>query len=275
MAKRAADLIAKLGREEDEFLRREFLAPMGAAGKVRVRLGGVVCEMSVTLRPPGFTEGWAILRPRSHREAEVVREAPMADVKRYLAFFPRARLVAASLVGKTWLGVPAAAPQKGIRVKGVAPIVFAPSLRMFETAVVRFDGTLFLHESSERAAMAGWLRGQLEADLPAAELRKSGLTEPERAAYAVQWKLRAEMRKPPEQRRLERALALAGAELVRYEPHADRMTVTWRVDGREHTCIVSADDLTVVSAGICLDGGDRDFDLTTLVPVLREHRARR
>ncbi|MBI2919764.1 MAG: hypothetical protein HYY18_01615 [Planctomycetes bacterium] len=275
MAKRAADLIQKLGREEDEFLRREFLAPVRAAGKVRVRLGGIVCEMAVVRRPGGFEDGWAILKPVSHREAEVVRAAPLADVKRYLGLFPRGRLVAAWIVGRAWLGVPAAAPEKGARVEGVAPIAFAGALRMFETAVVRFDGALFLYESSERAAMAGWLRGQLEEDVAPADLKKSGLTAPEREAYAIQWKMRAEMRKPPEQRRLERALALAGAELVSYEPRAGLLTVTWRVDGAVHTSLVSGDDLTVVSAGICLDGADRDFDLTTLVPVLREHRARR
>ena len=64
----------------------------------------------------------------------------------------------------------------------------------------------------------------------------------------MQWKLREEMRKPAEQRRLESALGAADAQLVRYEARSDRLTVTYLVDGRECTAIVDRGDT---------DGGER------------------
>ncbi|MEK7469748.1 MAG: hypothetical protein AAB074_20435 [Planctomycetota bacterium] len=268
------DLIQRLASSDRASLAREFLSPVFASGRVRLRLSGVVVEMQITRRPAGFSSGWAILRPTSPRTAEVLRPAPLAEVKRFLDLFPRARLVAAALHGSTWLALPTAAPQKGVRVKGLAPVALAPRLALFDTAVTRFDGSLFLFESAERASTAGWLRAQLEAGTAPDGLRRAGLVPAEREAYAMQWKLREELRKPPDQRRLEEALGAADAALVKYSARSDQLTVTYIVDGREFTSIVERGDLTVVSAGICLDGTDRTFDLTSLVSVMREARRR-
>ncbi|MCC6737621.1 MAG: hypothetical protein IT452_01140 [Planctomycetia bacterium] len=267
------DLIRSLAAADRAAFSREVLAPVFETGGVRLRLNGVACEF-VVKRPREFEAGFHILRLVSPREAEVVRPAPLADVRRYLALFPRARFVAAALHGSTWLGLPSAPPEKGVRVRGLAPIAIAQRLQLFDTALVRFDGTLFLFESAERAATAGWLRSQLDDGTAPDALRRPGLLPAEREAYATQWKLREEMRKPPEQRRLEAALGAADAELVRYAARSDQLTVTYLVDGREVTSIVERGTLTVVSAGICLDGTDAEFDLTSLVSVLREARRR-
>ena len=261
----ARDLIDRFGREEDAFLQAEFLAPVTRGAKVRVRIAGIVCELAVA----SPVEGIAVLRPRSHREAEVLREATKAEAKRYLSLFPRARLVATFKHGATWLGTPAGAPQKGIRVEGLVPIAFAPSLQPFQTAVVRFDGAMFLLESTERPAEAAFLRGELAKGTE--EPARKGLTDFERRAYAAALRLKLEMEKSEEERRLEGALKAAGAELDGFAERHGAFTVRWRVDGVTYTSIVTKGDFTVVSSGICLSGRDRDFDLTSLVSVMREH----
>lgn len=263
----AGDLIDRFGREEDAFLRTQFLAPVGRGAAVRVRIAGIVCELAV----PAAEEGIALLRPRSHREAEVVRPATRTEVKKYLDLFPRARIVVTYLHGGTWLGIPAAAPAKGIRVEGWVPIALGKELRLFQTAVVRFDGALFLLESTERPAEAQYLRDELRKGTPETGLARKGLTPPERGAYAFQQELEKERSKSAEERRLEQALKTAGAELQDFREKDGAFTVNWKVDGRPYTSIVARSDLTVISSGVCLSDQDSDFDLTSLVGVMRQH----
>lgn len=264
---RARDLIDKFGREEDAFLKTQFLAPVGRGAAVRVRIAGMVCELAVK----AAEEGIALLRPRSHREAEVVRPATRSEVKKYLDLFPRARVVVTYRHGDTWLGIPAAAPEKGITLSGWVPIAFGKELKVFQTAVVRFDGSLFLLESTERPAESAYLREELRKGTPAEELRRKGVTEPERGAYWFQLELQKEESKSADERRLEQALKMAGAELTGFHEKDGHFTVGWKVDGRAYTSLVAKGDLTVVSSGICLSERDRDFDLTSLVGVMRQH----
>jgi hypothetical protein len=265
---RSRDLIDRFGKEEDAFLRAEFVAPVTAGGKVRVRIAQVVCEMTVRDPRPGLM----VLRPRSAREAAIAREASLGEARRYLRLFPRARLVASLRYGETWLGLPAAAPAKGVRVEGLVPITLAKGLQLFQTVVVRFDGSLFLQETTERHAVAAFLRDELDRATLPGEVRRSGLTGPERLAYAHQHEFQREMAMGADERRLRRALELAGASLHDFTEREGIFTVRYRVDGTLHTSLVGKRDLTVVSAGICLSGQDSDFDLTSLVGVLRQHR---
>lgn len=259
---RARDLIDRFGREEGDFLRSEFLAPV-AGSRVRARIGGIACELKVRDPRPGL---W-VLKPTSPREAAIVREATAAEAKRYRGLFPKARVVATLAQGATWLGLAAAAPAKGIRVEGLVPIAFGRALRRFDTAVLRFDGALFLHEATERPAEAKHLRDAFEArrapDRP-------GLRPAEREAFARAVAARNEEEKSDDERRLERALKLAGADLIGFDARAGAFTVRYRVDGRPFEAVVDGQDLTVVSAGICLSERDHDFDLTSLVGVMRE-----
>ena len=70
---------------------------------------------------------------------------------------------------------------------------------------------------------------------------------------------------------LRRSLRTAGAVLLGHRDRGD----AWLVDylgpaGGRHAAVVAKHDLTVLSAGICLDGCERDFDLTSLVRVVEE-----
>jgi hypothetical protein len=50
----------------------------------------------------------------------------------------------------------------------------------------------------------------------------------------------------------------------------DVYTVTYEVDGQRHVSAVSKKDLSVHLDGICLSGEDENFDLQSLVGVIRE-----
>ncbi len=71
--------------------------------------------------------------------------------------------------------------------------------------------------------------------------------------------------------RIRRALEHAGATLESFWfGDDDAVAVRYSVDGNTHVSVVRRKDLSVVSAGICLSGLDRQFDLSSLVSVMRE-----
>ena len=72
-----------------------------------------------------------------------------------------------------------------------------------------------------------------------------------------------------EERRLRDALHMGGGELRDFRDRGDFWQVEWTTrNGEHHTSAISKNDLTVISSGICLSGGDRNFDLQSLVGVI-------
>src|SRR6185369_12071457 len=100
------------------------------------------------------------------------------------------------------------------------------------------------------------------------------LTAEERLAYAQSYwphfEASEEGQRSRDERRLRDALAHAGADLKGYVERQDVYTVTYEVDGQRHVSAVAKKDLAVQVAGICLSGEDENFDLQSLVGVIRE-----
>lgn len=69
--------------------------------------------------------------------------------------------------------------------------------------------------------------------------------------------------------RLRDALHMGGGELREFRDRGEFWQVEWTTrNGEHHTSAISKGDLTVISSGICLSGGDRNFDLQSLVGVI-------
>lgn len=69
--------------------------------------------------------------------------------------------------------------------------------------------------------------------------------------------------------RLREALRMGGGDLQDFRDQGEFWQVEWTTrDGERHTSAISKGDLTVISSGICLSGGDRNFDLQSLVGVV-------
>ena len=84
--------------------------------------------------------------------------------------------------------------------------------------------------------------------------------------------LREDAQRREPRRRIGEALAHGGASLRDLAEHGDTYRVTYDVNGSRHVSLVRKNDLTILSAGICLSGMDRQFDLASMVGVLREAR---
>ena len=273
---RARAVIDRLAVAESDFLTREFVAPVVRNEFVHVRLAGTVCRMKVTCR--GFS-GWGIFRPKSFTSAKFVREAGLRERARYLHQLPVVRMLLSRRSDQGWLALPAQRGDRRIEVSGEVPVHLAEGAQQFSLVRCRFDGrNLWFDELDSRhdPAMAGYLRESLAKSVDPQRLHRTGLTPEERAAYALRYFERAEIRelllRDAVEDRLREALAHAGAEFVDYAEHRDGYRVTYRVGRERHVSSVRKGDLTVQVAGICLDGEDAKFDLHSLVGVLDESK---
>jgi hypothetical protein len=184
--------------------------------------------------------------------------------------------------GKThaWVAIPAQAGDRRFRIDG--PILLrlgVEGLQRFEAVIARFDGHEFWYDRQDSArdpSIAAYLRQQLSTQaeyklLPKPEaLHKRGLSKEERQAYAI---MRVEIEKAArttDEARLSEALSHAGGILTSYINREDVFVVRYTVDGAEHISTIQKNDLTIVTAGICLSGQDQHFDLASLVGVLRQ-----
>jgi hypothetical protein len=268
------DALNRLAAIEERFLASEFLAPVMRGSQVQVRIAGVICRLNV--QPADF-EGWGVFRPASHSEARLVRLARMAERQRYLELFPLVRLILAGRRDDQWLALPAHKADSRFQIEGLIPVRFVEDAQLFEVVQTRFDGSQFWYAGTDPRwdpATATYLRQTLDQMVPPEKLSRSGLTAEERAAYATnywpRYEATEEARRSREERRIRNALDHAGAELKGYVERQDVYTVTYEVDGRRHVSAVSKKDLAVQVAGICLSGEDENFDLQSLVGVIRE-----
>jgi hypothetical protein len=273
-SKNVTDALSRLAAAEERFLASEFLAPVLRGGQVQVRIAGVICTLRI--RQADF-EGWGVFRPTSHSEATLVRQPKLAERQRYLQLFPLVRLILAGTREEQWLALPAHRADLRFQIEGLIPVRFVEDAQLFEVVEARFDGTQFWYagpDSRWDAATASYLRQELARLTPPEKLQRSGLTAEERAAYEVnywpRYEASEEARQSREERRLRIALEHAGAEFKDFVERQDVYTVTYEVDGERHVSAVSKKDLSVQVAGICLSGEDEQFDLQSLVGVIRE-----
>jgi hypothetical protein len=272
------DVLRRLEAAEREFVSgSEVLAPVLRGRGVVVRIAGIRCRLRVD---DASFEGWAVLHPLAIDSARIERPARLTEVRAYLRLFPALRLIALARQGRAhmWLAAPANTGDARVHLAEPAPVFLVEDgIQPFETVVARFDGNLFWYERRDgrrNPALGSYLREALSAQVAPADLRKRGLSAEERAAYVLSWTAAEQARRGVEETRLAGALEHAGARLVSFVERPESYTVTYTSGGTRHVSTVGKGDLTVLTAGICLSGRDRDFDLTSLVSVLHEAEGR-
>lgn len=269
-------LVAKLAAAEEEVRRRRILAPCLPGGLIRVKVSGLILTLRAS--PVDF-EGWGIFRAVDDRVAELEEEADLPSVLRYLERLrPLRAWLLSPLQRRTWVACPASesdARQRGWRARPFA-VHLVSEASAFDRVVARHDGRSWWFGELDRRSdprMADTLRDALAEGVVPDDLRVSGLTPELRTAYALAARKDKGLERVREQtsdeERLRRALAVGVGELHGFVDHGSYWTVEWSTGaGQRHTSAISRDQLTVLSAGICLDDRDSDFDLESLVGVM-------
>ena len=271
---RSDSAMTRLARAESMFLTAQFLAPVVLARGVTVKIANVRCTLRVI---PAEFRGWGVFRPLSHNVARLERRASAIERQRYLALFPAIQMIFCSRGRNEVLALPANWADRRFDISAPAQVQCVEECDLFDTLVARYDGSQFWFDQMDARAdpaAAAYLRRELAEMTAPEKLDRLGLTVGHRSAYACAFGRRAAAilveEKHRGELRIKAALAQAGATMRDFGDAGDSFRVVYTVDGVRHTSVVRKDDLTVLSAGICLSGQDRVFDLNSLVGVLRE-----
>jgi hypothetical protein len=269
--------LARLARVEQRFMLDYFLAPVVRNHSVRVKIAGVMCEMSVD--PPDFA-GWGIFLPISHKQAMLDRRATLSQRRRYLELFPAVRLIVCHHDSQMTLAIPANRSDTRFQIDGVVDVNLAEEVATFDSVIARFDGRQFWFDQIDPSAdpsIAAYLRQAIVAMTGPKLVERRGLSSVQFEIYERMHRAarqEAEQHRQDESRdRIRDALEHGGASLRDCAEQGDAYRVTYDVGGSRHVSVVRKNDLTVLSAGICLSGMDRQFDLASMVGVLSEARA--
>ncbi|MEG3838740.1 hypothetical protein [Microcoleus sp. herbarium14] len=268
-------ILSQLAALEAQLLDTQFLAPCVRGGRVRVR----VSSMVYTFQPqPQNFEGWAIFKPINEKIAAVVGEPSLPQLTEYLQVLVPVRLqLACALQGQTWLAYPVneSDAKQRIGVAKPAAVHLVTEGSQFEPIVARWDGHCLWFEEIDRRAdplLSEQLKRALKKLILPEEVRFKGMTPEMRAVYElVSRNIKDFDPKVRDERRLQRALKTGGGELRDFCDRQDYWLVEWTSgSGEHHTSAIAKNDLTVMSAGICLSGEDMNFDLQSLVGVVED-----
>ena len=197
----------------------------------------------------------------------------------YLRLFPRVRLILCRREKGQWLAVAAHRGDRRFRIEGLVPLRLcqrrrAVRCRCGPAATVRISG-------SKRSIRPGTPRGRRTSgnrfcsslnrtsSIDRASLPKSAVRMPSITA-GIEEVRRLAAAELDQERLRQCVLEHAGAGLVDFLERPDGFRVTFMVGDEQFVSAVRKDDLTVQVAGICLSGHDDEFDLASLVGVIRE-----
>lgn len=268
------DLFNKLANAENEFFASQLFSPVIKGKPIRVSISGILVSLEV-VKPKNF-EGWGVFSPLSYKTATFVREPNMAEKEQYFRLFPALKLILCRN-NNGWFGIPAHQADTRFKIQGLVPIQLVTEVQLFDTVKVRFDGSNIWFEqidSRSNPRVSVYLRESLTKLLDPKKIELTGLTQEERDAYLMAYgpalEADAEARRDKNEDRIKDALKRAGAKYQSYIERKDTFTIEYTVDGSAHRSVVKKDNLAVESAGICLAGTDRNFDLQSLVGVIRQ-----
>lgn len=230
-------------------------------GSVKVRIDGIV---STFLIRPASYRGYGVFAPIDRKYARFVRDATIVEQGAYLGLFPRLTMVVTSQERKTGLLF---IDDGRFKIEGEVPIRFLDNAQTFNIVYVRFDGTNFWYDSP--APMLGLdTPRKLRELLP---IYKGSTPIPSKyvEAFKIAVKERDEATMASTEGRIRTAVERAGGKYREHVERADNFSVTYEVDGEQYTSTIDK-NLRVVTAGICLSGHDRTFDLQSLMSVIRE-----
>lgn len=272
------DLIKDFGEKEDSLHKREFISPVHGNDTVVMKLDGIVFTFGISRRKPG----WYKFRPTKNDRAQKIGEADFMEREAYLKKLPQIRVYSCYREDTKIFGFPMKNNKAGLSHQELVPVYLPDDQPMdFDRLLCRFDGVNVWFENLDIAndpMKANYLRDCLAVSVLPKNIKFSGLSLEEKASYAVRHKILLELKKEQERlaekeklKTLEGQIEFHGGKMLNCTERSDHIEVEIEVEGQSFRSYVSKDEHHhVVTAGICLDGMDEAYDVTSLISVFRE-----
>lgn len=252
-------ILRKKIREEQSFFQREVVAPVVPGGKIRVGMGKFRMDCPAN---PDF-RGWGVFRILPTYSARLVREAEPWEKAEYASKFPS---MALTLLQQLQEGSWQAFHQP---TKDFFIICLVEGQAIFDEVIAANDGMHCWFVSGKRdnnhnKTLA--LRESLAGFIEPGSLSIPRLSARDVLLYRLALALNQGEEKDLEKLKIRSAIEMGGGQLMSYTRQAGGFAIKW-IKGRRTFDSFIAPDLSVLSAGYCLSGRDREQDLTTLASL--------
>lgn len=280
------NILSKISSQDQAIQTKEIISSVSRQSRaIKTRVAGMVREFKIDL--PNDT-GIKIYRSTDYYNAQYVRDASKDEIERYLKIFPQAILILIYQDQGMWYGVPAYKNQYECVCRSdsvnIVPIQNVnENLDRFDYVYTRFDGSLFWYEDidyrvdpnkldqmREYIKKIDWgSKKRLVDDPKIYELHIKGLTEEDRFGYQLAVRRVIQDIRDTFEDRLRDHLRDVNVKLDSYIEHGNKVEVRWiNASGQPYTTVIQKDGFRVVTAGICVSGEDKKFDLKSLVSVV-------
>lgn len=265
------DLIEGFGEKEKNISYMEFISPVYNNDTVIMSMDGIVLSFKISWYSPG----WHRFKPVDYHKAQRIREAELSEIESYLRKLPQIRVCSGYRKDNIIYGYPLKNNKIGILHNNLVQVYLPDDQPLdFDRILCRFDGVNLWYEgldSSNDPTKSNYLRMALSEQIYPDKIRYSGLTLEERASYALRYSHESELKRQEKMKSIQGQVEYHGGKLLSCNERQDHLEVEIEVEGQRFTTYVSkGEGHRVISAGICLEGMDKEFDLTSLVSVYKE-----
>ena len=258
------DTLEKIVAEERAAEGETVLAPVAGGRKVYISIQSRFYEC---LLEKEFT-GWGIFRLMGKGRVRLERDAEAWEIEKYAQAFSLWHLVLFHRDRDSiWWA-------RDIKRDRFVPVHLVEGLQQFDSLRACHDGSRYWFINSSPSTdmrRARTLRSALSNETAPEHLPLRNLTLKEQELYAMALILKkgfTERNKDSFVRSVEKALHTGMGTLIECTEQNNQFNIRWRSgDGRSLSTMVDK-NLSVISAGLCLSGGDRLQDLTSLASLV-------
>jgi len=275
-------LLEKINKEDMKISEQEILAPVQIGSAfIQTKVANMIRKFAISEQR---SSGIKIFKATDYENASYIREASEGEIRSYLDILPKIILILLYQQDGCWYAFPA--HQEQFKRVGPATVVSIlnthESCDRFDYVIARYDGYTFWYDDVDyrvdpdkqehmRSSLMkqNWGKIRNVDDPNVYILDYKGLTLEDSIAYQIAARRLIQDSRSTIEQRLEKDLLDVNAKLSSVIEKGVNIEVKWiNASGQIYTTVIQKNDFRVVTAGICVSGEDRKFDLKSLVGVV-------